>query len=120
MQLVHHTDITTENIVAVAHISERRFDERFAAAKCVTAVATETVLPASPQTRVVEAAVTTLVRVAACNVCEIRLGDGPGHQNAPYANTCAAPTMHVSMQSCSGRTDSITSLSIVGTLACSQ
>ena len=73
-------------------------------------------LPASRQTRVVEAAVTTLVRVAACHVCEIRLGGGSGHQTASYANTCAAPTMHVPMQSCSGRTDSITSPLIVGTL----
>ena len=80
----------------------------------MTAVATETVLPASPQTRVVEAAVTTLVRVAACNVCEIRLGDGSGLQNAPYASTCAAPTMHVSMQSFSGPQDPLTSPSIVG------
>ena len=65
-------------------------DEQNAVAACVAAVATVKDLPAIRQTRVVEAAVATLVRVAACHVCEIRLGDGSGHQNAPYANTCAA------------------------------
>ena len=86
----------------------------------MTAVAKVKDLPASPQTRVVEAAVTTLVRVAACNVCEIRLGDGAGLQNASYATTCAAPTMRVSMQSFSGPQDPLISPSVVGTLACSQ